>query len=336
MRPIIANENTVWHVATLRWVPMEQPGGAGAGDASAANQDIGNASLASIDGKLPALSGGRIPVVLPAGGSGLTDAELRATPVPVSVSGVATSAKQDTGNASLSSLDGKAPALGQALAAASVPVVLTAAQITTLTPPAAITGFLTEADFDAKTGSLTEAAPASDTASSGLNGRLQRIAQRLTSLIALLPAALVSGRLDVNLGAAPATVTIAAIPAGANTIGGVLGVGSATSTDALSNSTSAAYETNRVAKASAGRLYGITGYNSRTTAQFIQVHNTASLPADTAVPVITFRVEGSKPFSLDFGRYGRYCSTGITICNSSTGPTKTVGSADCWFDVQYL
>lgn len=39
-------------------------------------------------------------------------------------------------------------------------------------------------------GLLTEAAPASDTASSGLNGRLQRIAQRITSLIAQLPATL--------------------------------------------------------------------------------------------------------------------------------------------------
>jgi hypothetical protein len=36
------------------------------------------------------------------------------------------------------------PALGQALAAASVPIVLTAAQISTLTPPAAITGFALE------------------------------------------------------------------------------------------------------------------------------------------------------------------------------------------------
>lgn len=39
-------------------------------------------------------------------------------------------------------------------------------------------------------GALTETAPATDTASSGLNGRLQRIAQRLTSLIALVPASL--------------------------------------------------------------------------------------------------------------------------------------------------
>lgn len=39
-------------------------------------------------------------------------------------------------------------------------------------------------------GAVTETAPATDTASSGLNGRLQRIAQRITSLIALIPASL--------------------------------------------------------------------------------------------------------------------------------------------------
>lgn len=48
-------------------------------------------------------------------------------------------------------------------------------------------------DLQALVGALTETAPASDTASSGLNGRLQRIAQRLTSMIALLPAALGQG-----------------------------------------------------------------------------------------------------------------------------------------------
>lgn len=48
--------------------------------------------------------------------------------------GASTSALQSTGNTSLASIDSKTPALGQALAAASVPVVLTAAQISTLTP----------------------------------------------------------------------------------------------------------------------------------------------------------------------------------------------------------
>lgn len=46
--------------------------------------------------------------------------------------------------ASIKTNTDKIPALGQALAAASTPVVLTAAQVTTLTPPAAITGFSTE------------------------------------------------------------------------------------------------------------------------------------------------------------------------------------------------
>lgn len=49
-------------------------------------------------------------------------------------SGASTSALQTSGNASLTSIDGKTPALGQALAASSVPVVLTAAQLSTLTP----------------------------------------------------------------------------------------------------------------------------------------------------------------------------------------------------------
>jgi hypothetical protein len=64
-------------------------------------------------------------------------------------------------------------ALGGTTAAASFPVVLSS-----------------DGPFATQTGSVTETAPASDTASSGLNGRLQRIAQRLTSLIALFPSAL--------------------------------------------------------------------------------------------------------------------------------------------------
>lgn len=42
----------------------------------------------------------------------------------------------------------------------------------------------------ADVGGPNETAPSTDTATSGLNGRLQRIAQRLTSLIALVPASL--------------------------------------------------------------------------------------------------------------------------------------------------
>lgn len=73
-------------------------------------------------------------------------------PLPVSASidttGLATTTT-DTNTGTIAgdttSIDAKVPALGQALAAGSVPVVLTAAQVTTLTPPAAITGFATSA-----------------------------------------------------------------------------------------------------------------------------------------------------------------------------------------------
>lgn len=60
---------------------------------------------------------------------------------------------------------------GRAAAAASRPVVLST-------------------EDSATVGALTETAPATDTASSGLNGRLQRVAQRVTSLISLFPASL--------------------------------------------------------------------------------------------------------------------------------------------------
>lgn len=57
-------------------------------------------------------------------------------------------AKDFSTETTLSALNTKLPAQGQALAAASTPVVLPAAQITTLTPPAAITGFATSAKQD--------------------------------------------------------------------------------------------------------------------------------------------------------------------------------------------
>lgn len=81
--------------------------------------------------------------------------------------------KQDTGNASVASIDTK---------------VSTAANQTTL---------------NTRTGDLTETAPASDTASSGINGRLQRLAQRITSFIAVaateVTLALINGKLPSNL-----------------------------------------------------------------------------------------------------------------------------------------
>jgi len=67
------------------------------------------------------------------------------------------------------------PPLGQALAAASTPVVLTAAQITTLTPPAAITGYATSAAQTDKS-QFTKLTDGTDTALITASGELNVLA----------------------------------------------------------------------------------------------------------------------------------------------------------------
>ena len=75
-----------------------------------------------------------------------------------------------------------------------------------LATEATLASRLSESDFDSKIGSLTETAPASDTASSGLNGRLQRIAQRISSLITALGSPYqAGGALPLPTGAATET-----------------------------------------------------------------------------------------------------------------------------------
>jgi len=108
---------------------------------------------------------------------------------------------------------------------------------------------------------------------------------------------------------------------------------SVTPRDTSHNNTTA-YATNLVVKASAGKLFEIRGYNSLASAQFIQVHDAASLPADTTVPEEVFTVSASSNFSISFPQ-GKVFSVGIVICNSSTGPTKTIGAADCWFSSDF-
>lgn len=104
----------------------------------------------------------------------------------------------------------------------------------------------------------------------------------------------------------------------------------------VSNISTPIYATSLIIKAGAGKLYGISGYNSKGSAQWIQLHDSATLPADAAVPKVTITVAATANFSIDFGTLGRYFASGIVVCNSSTGPTKTIGSADIFVDAQYV
>lgn len=130
LRPLVDADGH-FQVDVLSATSLPLPSGA----STSAKQDTANTALAAIASAL----GGTLPV------------SAVSLPLP---SGAATEAKQDTGNTSIASIDTKTPALGQAVAGGSVPVVLPAAQITTLTPPAAITGFATSAKQDTMIGHI--------------------------------------------------------------------------------------------------------------------------------------------------------------------------------------
>lgn len=120
--------------------------------------------------------------------------------------GLATTALQTTGNTSVGSIDTKTPALGQALAAASVPVVLTAAQITTLTPPAAIAGFALEAGHLAAIDTATARIPAQGQALAAASTPVVLTAAQMTTLTP--PAAITGFALEATLGSVKTAVEL--------------------------------------------------------------------------------------------------------------------------------
>lgn len=104
---------------------------------------------------------------------------------------------------------------------------------------------------------------------------------------------------------------------------------------ALSEAESTALEASRVIKASAGTLFRFGFFNNNAAARFILLHNTTSLPADGQVPKIWWPVAAGQRLDFNFGRFGIRFTTGITACISTTGPTKTIGGSDAWFNAGY-
>ena len=83
------------------------------------------------------------------------------------------------------------------------------------------------------------------------------------------------------------------------------------------------------------RLFGVGVFSNKGSAQWIQIFDGVNLPADGAAPFFVATVAAASNLGLYWGSQGRWFDVGIVICNSTTAATKTIGAADCFFDVQY-
>lgn len=63
--------------------------------------------------------------------------------------------------------------------------------------------------------------------------------------------------------------------------------------------------------------------NNTSTAGFVQVHNTASVPSESTKPLLSEPIAASGTFVLD---EEIYCSTGLTVLISTTLATKTISA----------
>lgn len=108
-------------------------------------------------------------------------------------------------------------------------------------------------------------------------------------------------------------------------------MGASITTVAPKSVSQATYAAGLQVSAASAVLYGLAGYNSSVAAQFIQIHDSATTPADTAVPKFNISVPAMSNYSIDFGLRGMNFVNGIYVCNSSTPQTKTIGAADTQF-----
>ena len=92
----------------------------------------------------------------------------------------------------------------------------------------------------------------------------------------------------------------------------------------------ASYTNSMVVSKGYCRLYSLTGYNSNAGTQYIQIIATNGVPANGTVPTFSIPVAGSQYYSIDFRDYGADFDS-LTVCNSSTANTLTIGASDTSF-----
>lgn len=90
-----------------------------------------------------------------------------------------------------------------------------------------------------------------------------------------------------------------------------------------------------VIKPKSGAILGIMGFNDNAVDQYIQIFDSATVPANDAVPELVIEVPTKSNFSISFGENGYPLANGISWSNSTTLDTKTIGAADVWLNAIY-
>ena len=299
-------------------------------------------------------------------GGNLATTATNTTTIAGAVSGGKVLVTETSAAASKTDLDsivtntGNIPSQGQALAAASTPVVLPAAQITTLTPPTntgyALDASLSTIDTDLKSNITLHAgtnvvgkvgidqttvgttnavsiaqigATTVNTAASGtiLVGTADGAGNKLTSNSTTTSSKFgLDGNILSILGTAPTTVGFLDVSLTPKTSGGL----GAPATGSIGNTATAV-------KASAGQVYSMYVGNNNTTVCYVQFFNTAtgSVTVGTTAPIASLMIPVGGAF-VDGIPNGWAFGTAITIAitttrSGGTSPSNTV-DYNIWYN----
>lgn len=82
-------------------------------------------------------------------------------------------------------------------------------------------------------------------------------------------------------------------------------------------------------------VQGFTVYNSSAVAGWVQWFDEVGVPGAGTSPAMSLPISAHDYRAAYFGDKGRNCERGFTVCFSSTETTLTIGTAVCFFDVNY-
>lgn len=286
---VYTDNTTLNNAVTIDVVAIEQDVfSSGAGGATAANQVTGNASLASIDGKLPALSGGSVPVTVTALIPGTGATSLGKAEDSVAASGdtgvMALVVRRDTAAASAADLDYNS----------------------------------LNVDAFGKLWSRSEGGAAEGAAAVGNPNRVGFLASDPTSP----PTAEAVGDIVTPLTDTQKRTLVRQADLNRSYDNNTSWAESAA---VAANTTAAASLSIRT---SAGVVLSVEGVINAAAARYIQLHDVNGTPAGAAVPfAVAYVPAGISNFSFDIPRNGYAVTNGCTLIESTTLATYTATGA---------